>query len=592
MAVRPMIKTWWVWLMAVAIGALFALPHVVRVAEVGYAAYSPFTAHSPSAMTYDETFLYGAEANYTLTRGAPAFDDTWEHRAGVYPYSVLPTALEAGLAWGLHSLKLAHMVASFLYPFASALLLMAIFRRAGAESALAGLLALVVLVIAFSPMTLLIDLRTFVHHAQGARWTDTLQAARNPNPAITFVQFSGCLLLLAVALERRSWRWAGAAGVLGGLLFFSYVYYAIAWSVMMALLGAASLLWPHRVSRVVWIAVGKTMVLGAAFLGWEHVAKAQGNYVLRATRIGLYHSHAVVGANLWETVLWGAVTVGCGAVWVRLRRANARADAWMMVLLAAMLGGLTGLDMQVVTGFNLQQVQHFPHMVLQPVGFMMVGVLTALVWPAGRRWRVVAAAGFVVLLGLGTVAQVEAARDTAAMHAVPLAERELFAWLNAKTAVGSVVATDDLALSIVLPVMTHTSVLYADGSRSSANDDELMERFLLAGRLAGASSAEMERRMRAVTWREADVTEASYTSYLYEFSAKYQETRGDRHVSGQLIPGLLQQYAQMDVAAELQRFRVDYVWTEAKQVPPAVTGWVYVQAFSSTEGTLWRLVRA
>ena len=545
-------------------------------------------------MVYDETFLYGAEANYTLTRGAPAYDDTWEHRNAVYPYSIVPTAVEAGLAMVVRSLKLAHVLASFLFPCLSALLLMAIFVRAGADRVLAGFLALVVLVIAFSPLTLMMNVRAFVHHAQGARVVDTLQAARNPNPGMTFLQFAGCLLLLATALQRRSWMWAGGAGVLGGLLFFSYVYYAITWTVLLGLLGGVALMWPQRVSRVVWISLAKTAVFAVVFLWWEHVAKEQGNYVLRATRIGLYHSHRLALESVGVTEFWTAQALLCAGVWLWLRRRHQStfADALMPVLLAAMAAGLMGMDMEVVTGFNVQQVQHYPHMVLQPVGFMMMCVLAALVWPAGRVWRAVARASFVLLLGLGAVAQVEAGRDTATLHAVPADARALFAWLNANSAVGSVVATDDLELSIVLPVQTPNSVLFADGSRSSANDHELMERFLLVSCLEGVSSAEMERRLSGEMPADSHVQAANYPLYLFEFSDTYQRIRAERRVAPDRIAGVLAWYRAMDPAQELERFRVDYVWATRGRIPVAVSGWRYVAAFSSGDGTLWRLERA
>ncbi|QMV17889.1 hypothetical protein GOB94_03670 [Granulicella sp. 5B5] len=590
---RPAEGSWWVWLFALAIGAVFVLPHMVRIAEVGYAAYSPFTARSPSAMVYDETFLYSAEANYTLTRHAPAYDDTWEHRAAVYPYSILPTAAEALLAAGLHSLKLAHVVASFVFPCLTALLLMTIFIRAGAGRVLAALLALVVLVVAFSPMTLLMNVRAFVHHAQGARVVDTLQAARSPNPEMTFLQFAGALLLLAMAIRRRSWVWAAGAGLLGGLLFFSYVYYAIAWTVLLGVLSAVALVRPSVVSRVAWITLAKTAVFAAMFLLWEHVSKADGNYFVRAVRIGLYHSHLVVGENLRETEFWTAQALVCAAVWLWLRRraGGEFTDALMVVLLAAMAGGLAGMDMQVVTGFNVQQVQHYPHMVLQPVGFMMMAVLAAMVWPAGRAGVAVAGVGFAVLLSAAMMAQVEGGRDTASMHAMPQAERGLFAWLNAKTPVGSVVATDELELSIVLPVETHNSVLFANGSRSSASDDELLERFLLASRLVGEPSEVVESELSGEM--PADVAEppANYSLYLFEFSKKYQRRLAERRVAPAWIPVLLQRYATMDLAQELQRFRVDYVWVPTGRMPVAVTGWRYAEAFSSTEGTLWQLKR-
>jgi hypothetical protein len=593
------------WVLAAFLGLVFVLPHLVRIASLGsYAEYTPFTAHSHSAMVFDETFLYAAEANHMLTRGgAMAYDDTWEHRDAVYPYSVVPTAVEATLAAVVRSLKLAHMMLAFVCTALSGFLLMALFRKVGAEVWLAALLAMAVLVGAFSPMTLKLDVLAFLHHAQGARVADSLQAARMPNPAMTFLQFAAALLLLANCVrgdERPSHvlKWAAGAGLLGGLLFFSYIYYAITWSALLCLLAVASLLWRRWIPYTVWMPLGITGVLAVIFMAWKHVSIMQGNYELRAARIGLYHSHAWDPPSLEVTRFWGLQALACALVWLWLRRRRRagsevwhHADALMPVLLAAMVSGLVGLNMQVITGFNLQQAQHYPHMILQPVGCMMIGVLVALMVPQGRIWRIAAATGFVLALGLSAMAQIEAGRDTAEAHRLTAAEQTLFAWLNANTSVGSVVATNDLALSIVLPVQTHNSVLFADGSRSSAMDDELMERFLLASRLVGSPPAIVATKLEGEAPASEDVRAADYSLYLFEFSEKYQRIRAERRVAPDRIDGVVRWYTSMDVPQELERFRVDYVWMKGDGVPAAVVGWRFVQVLQTKEGRLWHLIR-
>ena len=217
------------WLLAMLIGTVFLLPHLVRIAELGsFAAYTPFTAHSPSPMVWDETFLYGAEANYSLTRGgAPAYADTWEHRRDVYPYSILPMDIEALLANLPGGLKTAHLVISFLFPALTSLLLMWFFVRMGASRLLAGVLALALLVAAFSLRTVLMGDQAFLLHGHGARVFDSLQGARTPNPAMSFAQLLAAVLMLLEALRSKpgqnGWRGSAAAGVVGGLLFYSYV---------------------------------------------------------------------------------------------------------------------------------------------------------------------------------------------------------------------------------------------------------------------------------------------------------------------------------------------------------------------------------
>jgi hypothetical protein len=596
------------WLFAVVMGVMFGLPHVVRIATLGsYAAYSPFTAHSRSAMVFDETFLYAAEANHLLTWKSMAYDDTWEHRAAVYPYSVVPTAIEAVLAVVVRSLKLAHILLGFVFPALTAVLLMVMFRRAGAGLWLAALLAMFVLVGAFSPVTWKMDVLAFFNHGQGARVFDALQAARMPNPAMTFVQFAAALLLLADARlgtgsQRRVTMCAIGAGLLGGLLYFSYIYYAITWSLLVGVLAVISLVRRRAIARRDWLPLAITVVFAAMFMAWKHVSVVQGNYEMRAMRIGLYHSHAFEPTGLVETWIWGGQALVCAGIWLWLRRGRSAdvlcgtrwryVDALMPVLLAGMASGLAGMNMQVVTGFNLQQVQHYPHMILQPLGFMMLGLLVALVYPRGRAWEITAAASLVFVLALSAMAQVEVGRDTAAQHESPLEERALFAWLKENSAVGSVVATDDLALSIVLPVQTHNSVLFANGSRSSAPDVELMERFLLASHLAGTPPVVVERELIEPTAPDEDVTVANYPLYLFEFSRRYQRIPAERRLAPDRLAGVMQWYGVMDVAQQLGRFRVDYVWMRGSAVPADVAGWRFERVLATGEGSLWQLTRS
>jgi hypothetical protein len=60
------------------------------------------------------------------------------------------------------------------------------------------------------------------------------------------------------------------------------------------------------------------------------------------------------------------------------------AGSVVAVLLGLEAGGLAGLNMQVVTGFNIQAPLHFPHMVLQPAGMILFAILISL---ASRRFH-------------------------------------------------------------------------------------------------------------------------------------------------------------------------------------------------------------
>jgi hypothetical protein len=182
---------------------------------------------------------------------------------------------------------------------------------------------------------------------------------------------------------------------------------------------------------------------------------------------------------------------------------------------------------------------------------------------------------------------VEAARDSAEAHRMTPARQRLTDWLNRNSETGSVVATDDLELSSVLPVLTHNSVLFSDGSRSGASDEELMERFLLASRLSGTPAAVVSEELSNPDNKIVPLM--SYTRYLFEINFRYEHYGDDHFVAPERLPPLLREFAEMDLAGELRRFRVDYLWTEPGRQPATVPGWTLTPVLDTADGRLWRL---
>ena len=352
-------------------------------------------------------------------------------------------------------------------------------------------------------------------------------------------------------------------------------------------------MWPRRVARSVWLTMVVSTTIALPFLLWKRAADRAGTYLARSMRLGLEQGHGVSAAAVKQTVVWAVAALLCAGIWRVLRgRRVGDAERWgysevaLPVLLALLAGGLFGMNMQVVTGFNIQALHHFPHMVLQPLILLLVGGLIALASRNSASWRTASVALLVLGFGACAVAQFEAARDSAEQHRLTGAEQAMIEWLNQKTPVGSVVATDDLANSVMLPVLTHNSVLFGDGSRGAGSDSELMERFLLAARLSGTSPEVVEERLSS-TVAPKDVPVATYTYYLFESSAKFEGP--ERRLRVERLPEVLAWYRSMDVGHELQEFRVDYLWLAKSGTPPPIAGWRWTAVYGNAAGSLWQL---
>jgi hypothetical protein len=576
---------------AATVGFLFLLPHLVRMIAIGsYRQYTPFAAQSPSPMEWDETFLYGPEANYMQQRHQVANDtDTWEHRQEAFPYSILPIGVEAAAA-SVVGLGNTQMICHFLFPMVTAWLLMTMFESCGTNLPLGAALALILLAGAFSPRTVLLGDLALVRHGLHGGVFDTMQGARTPNPSISFPLYLGAMLCLSSALLQRSaWLMAGA-GAMGGLLFYTYIYYAIPWSagvLFVVLLGWA--LKPLEVPPSVVLAPAATVVVALPFLYWRHVSALSGSYQNRTNRLGNFFAHTVSRNALELSLIWGLAGAAgiAGRLWLgrvaaRPKEAQRYGTVLLTVLGCALLGGLAGMNMQVVTGFNIQPEHHYPHMVLQPLGLTLLLLafagLTERVNLSRRSGAVLFAAVYLACCG----SQLEAAVNSAEIHRMPETDRALFAWLGEHSDKGSMVATTDFRLCVVLPLYTHNGTLIADGTRSGASDAELVERFLLASALTRTPESIVQERL-------SQVGGITYSYYLFETSPTYFDSNRHR-IKEQALPAVMQQYRELNLAEELKRFRLDYVWMT--DGPPAeVTGVRWEKAFQTEDGTLWKLVR-
>jgi hypothetical protein len=584
-------------LLAVLIGVLFLLPHAVRMAALrSIRDYSPFSDRSPDPTVVDETFLYGPEINYTYRQHRLAGDtDAFEHRGQPMPYSVLPAEAEVLLAEVFRSVVAAQIFCYFLFPAISAWLLMALFLELDASLLLAALLALITLVASFSMRTFLIGITHLLRQGLHSGFIETLQASRNPNPNMTFPLFLAALLAQIAALRKQSIPYALLAGALGGLLFYSYIYYAVAWAASATLIVLIALLRSRRAIRLslaTWLA---TICVAVPFLLWVRAAKKTGGYFNRSDRLGMVHSHLPTMHDLKLSV---ALAVCLVLLWTVCRyfASNLRspenkephfARIAAMVFGCAAAGGILGMNMQVLTGVNVQASHHFPHMVIQPALVLLSLILLLAATGKVRRQHSARLAGavFVALFAACVASQVEAGVNSAPLHRIAPWQQVLFRWLNRNTHPGDVVATTSLRLALSLPLYSQDCTLMVDGSRTVASDREILDRYLLAEALTGAPASTIAKDLGRQP-KPSDEPWTSYPPFFYEFSPYLASPA---KLKPAVVEDLLAKYRVLDPAEQLKHFRVDYLYTENGQEPAKIAGIDWRRVLVTTNGSLWRL---
>jgi hypothetical protein len=552
--------------------------------------------------------MYVSEVNYMVERGQLAYDtDAFEHRNEPFPYSVLPSVLEAGIAKVVGDLRIAQIFCHFFFPAATAWFMIEMFSSLGSTTALASLLSLAVMVFGFSLRTLIDGNISLVSRGLASGFIETLQAARNPHPNITFFHFLCTGICATYAVKRRSVSLAVTAGILGGLLFYAYSFYAIAWTLGCIILSALAFLPSLKIPKCIGFALVSDAVVAAPYFVWMHASKLSGGYTNRAMRLGMIQSHLPSKLGLELTLIYAAFLVLVVAIWRFSRRDNsgnvagARSseefNAAFSVWICMALGGICGMNMQVITGFNIEPEHHFPHMVIQPVSLIVAAllVLHLLVRPETRgKASRISHNALVLLFLFCAIAQANSGYNSAEFHRIKPSDRQLFDWLKQGSAVADVVATTNMRLNITIPDFTHNDILVANGSRSSGTDAELVERFLVANALSGTSSTELKRELTETyndRSRGSRPLQWTYSYYMFEHSPYFNIAEGN--IQPGYLPIVLAKYddVRAHLPEELQKFRVDFVFVSNAQMPPAISGWQMQAVLGTQDGTLWRLRR-
>ena len=204
----------------------------------------------------------------------------------------------------------------------------------------------------------------------------------------------------------------------------------------------------------------------------------------------------------------------------------------------------------------MQETHHFPHMILQPLVITMICILLATFL---RRVSLrVGVASFAAVYLACAAAQVEGAASTASVHRMPETDKALFGWLNMNTEQGAVVATTDLRLTTILPLYTHDGTLFANGSRTSASNEELIERYLLASKLIQAPASTVRSQLSQGIGEGSPIPVMTYSEFLFETAPQKDPIRWK--LTPTATDQVLEEYQQLDPAAELKHLRVDYLW--------------------------------
>jgi hypothetical protein len=528
-------------IVAILVSVIFGLPHLLipTVLLPHGAVYTPFAPFGASALVWDETVLYAPQANYTARTLRPPYDaGTYEYRDRPTVVATVPYYMLAPIQWLTGSVGRAFIVADFLFPALAFIFATAIMRRLDTGATVAAAAALLMLIPAQAPRNSLDVVKDLISW----RWTTVqpLEYSRFPAPEFSFTLLLAGLLFLLGA--RRS-RWqALAAGLLGGLMFYTYLYIWTVWVAGCALLLVWRTLADRRlntnlvvVNAITWLASGPFWLTYWRFL-------RSPAYEAVTHRMSWTIGHLPDRETMVTTALClTAVLIG----W-RLSQENEN----IRLLLVIILGGLVTYNGQLVLGRTFESF-HLSNRFFQPM-FALVGGGAVGVW-ARQRWpawtKHFALLVVVVLLALGAARQVGVSIYTAPLHMLNPGSTSLFEWLRTNGRPNEVVATSEESLNYVLPDYTQQFAYLPFCILSSASDSELAERFLIVLKLLGYDVGFM---MHELARPSSDTARQINLSWSFHLFRKHRLEDSE-------ISVLREHWEDITFPRELHRYRIDYV---------------------------------
>jgi hypothetical protein len=567
-------------LTACAISLLFGLPHVLIPAILGPGrVYTPFAVSGVSALTYDETSSYAAYVNYTLRHLAPPYDtDVFEDENVPVPTTMAPYVILAGAAAALGGVDRAFILADFVIPPIALLIIYSLLFDLTRRRGLALVGALTVLLVSFGP-------RNFISPVLQPLGLDTggdiqpLEFSRIIHPEVSFTILAASLWLLWRTLRTNRPIVAVTAGAVGSLLFYSYVYYWPVW------IGACLLLLlvdRHRrrvlllTNVVTWlcsIPFWLSLLQGSQYPGFANVL------VRHTSELG----HIPPPAKIVYTLGTALLFLACVGVYVRFGRAHSVSRRRVLMYFSAIfVAALAALNMEVIVGFNVESMLHFPNRLFQPFLIIVMFALASRPLMSMQHSLAVLLVAGGVLLGLAAFRQVTVSNTVAAAHEYTPQHRLLFDWLNAHTHLDDVVLASARDVNDLIPVYTQDRVFVPNGERTSASNQEIAERFLIAMKLLQHSDNDVRALLAQDVEHGDPPLGLTYTYFLFLGTDNWRLPDSE-------IDRLLLKYRNLDLSQELAQRRVNYVYGRGGEQPTSVPGWTFRDAYSDAYGVLWQV---
>ncbi len=458
------------YLLALLCGLIFVFPHLFAYWQ-NYPNYSHFVIANMSNPTNDESIFYAPRVKEFAESGVFTDSSLAEYK-GKWPTPNLDLAAPAflGTIYSLiDNMDLVYLLTMFFFPMLYFLLFFSFTKKITQSTPLSCVTAVGILfwneLIGYIPPATKAMAEELVHFF--------LRTSGNL-PLTPFVRFYAMLVTYAVffiafyltylSLEKKKKHYAVAAGIFGGLLFYTYIYY---WPIMLgalifllALYGAKK---DRQKTQLLLINLGIMVILGIPYiLNLIAAAPMAGEFLERGNADFTHFPKAALFFGIKFFLLYLAFFY------------VAKKTPTFAFLSAYYLAGTLFLFTPLILGKSVQ-LDHVAWKFMNQYLFFMIAYLCA-----QRRWEKWAMPLTIIILLHATYAQAVFTAETAPYFSLSPAEKEVYSFLDTLVQKNETVLSLSAETNILLQINTKANVYLPFALTTLASERELWERVLSA----------------------------------------------------------------------------------------------------------------
>jgi hypothetical protein len=467
---------------AAAIGIATALPHIMGHLSLG-SDYEPFYYAFTSEPQFDEATFYAPPASYFKENAnVPHETEIYEYRDRVNVKYVLPTAIAGWLAAALDDTRAGWTLVRFLFAALSFLLAYRLAREFTGNRTVAIVAAITLCTIGFG-------IRTFLNFVPERMAQPILFSRMNAPLVVLPFLLLGIIGLMRIHAGSFK-KGAMVAGIAGGLLFYSFYYYQIAFFGALILLG---IIYAFLKQKKELLAVGTAFLITNViaipwYLQYFRTLASSPDYLARWTASPHVPALLDIASFVFIVV----------AIYLLVRAKGGKKNGSFSELpMAALLLSAAGVEF-VIAPFSalVLQAGQFSQHIINGFGLFTLAVLGGeYLTRKNVHW-------FMPLFGVALFVMLFVKQTTVWYHTRDVSvvrpeERTAETLVERLTDADDVLAIANPYLNSVFPARLWRFRFYAFINLSNVGNGENLERYVFTERLFGVPWGEVERQLSA-----------------------------------------------------------------------------------------------